>query len=98
MINEKMNKFELLLFSGLGIGIIYITFFLVKRRYGKSISFSNKNQINYIPTNQEMNEYKNDLYYSIDDLKEFSYKAKYNPDYETDYEVEIIGNSYHPYN
>jgi len=65
-----------------GVGLICILFFLRRKKHRRSISFSTKNEINYIPTNNELLDYKQDLYYSSNDLKHFSYEANNIYDWE----------------
>lgn len=55
--------------SLLSITILYV---YLKRHFGKHVSFSKKNDINFIPTNNEMSDHKEDLYYSPNDFRSFS--------------------------
>ena len=71
-----MDKVKLIILSGFCIGLIYISFFCFRNNLKKSISFSNKDKIDYIPTNSEMSEYKKDLYYSIYELNTFKQELR----------------------
>lgn len=64
------------------VGIFCVLFFLRRNKYRKSISFSFKDEVNYIPTNNELLDYKQDLYYSSNDFKHFSYEANNIYDWE----------------
>lgn len=53
----------------LSVTLIYI---YLKQDVGKHVSFSKKNEINFIPTNSEMSDHKEELYYSPNDFRSFS--------------------------
>lgn len=57
-----------------GIAFAFAMFAIISiiKNNKKRVTFSNKNNFMYIPTNDEQSEFKNDLYYSKNELDFFS--------------------------
>lgn len=71
--------------KGIAFAFAMFTIISIIKNNKKRVTFSNKNDFIYIPTNREQSELKNDLYYSKHELEFFSKQNIFSN--ENDYEM-----------
>jgi hypothetical protein len=68
---------HIIIITGIGFCILYSVIHYTNKYCNKHVSFSKHKDIKYIPSNEDMTEYKHKLYYSSSDYKQFSENAQF---------------------